>query len=72
MKIISLSHVHKILAARGNYLLAIFFGFGSWAKAKAVFMMAKMSSFCPMVIFYLKKKWNYYISLNIVIKLHLF
>ena len=66
--------MHKILAARVNYLLAIFFGFGSWAKAKAkaVFTMAKMSSFCPMVIFYLKKKWNYYVSLNIVIKLHLF
>ena len=29
-------HVHKILAVRGNYLLPIFFGFGSWAKAKAV------------------------------------
>ena len=49
-------HVHKILAVRGNYLLPIFFGFGSWAKAKAVFTMAKMSSFCPMIIFYQKKK----------------
>jgi hypothetical protein len=36
MKIISSSHVHKILAVRGNYLLPIFFGFGSWAMAKAV------------------------------------
>ena len=48
--------MHKILAVRGNYLLPIFFGFGSWAKAKAVFTMAKMSSFCPMIIFYLKMK----------------
>ena len=47
-------HVHKILAVRGNYLLPIFFGFGSWAKA--VFTMANMTSFCPMVNIYLKKK----------------
>jgi hypothetical protein len=55
MKIISSSYEHKILAVRENYLLPIFFG--SWAKAKAVFTMAKMSSFCQMVIFYLKKNF---------------
>ena len=47
-------HVHKILAVRGNYLLPIFFGFGSWAKA--VFTMTKIPSNCPMVNTYLKKK----------------
>jgi hypothetical protein len=48
--------VHKILAVRGNYLLPIFFGFGSWAKAKAVSTVTKIPSKCPVVNIYLKKK----------------